>query len=89
MQGRSRLDAAPPERWGARRFQARLRLRAGSGTGAGRGVVFGPGFQLPPRPGPPARPPLPGAGPPPPALALAAGDVIGTKLSASRRVSGP
>lgn len=108
MQGRGRMDAVPPERWGARRLRRRggtrssraLRLWGREGgwgeKGAGAGVwdLFRPGRAWRPRvptralpqAGPPARPPFPGAGPLPPSRP---GDVIGTKLSASRPSRGP
>lgn len=46
MQGRGRMDAVPPERWGARRLRRRggTRSRGRSGSGAGRVVgSWGPG----------------------------------------------
>lgn len=70
MQGRSRMDAAPPDRWGARRPCRRVEPAArgerGSGSGTetqglelvGEGVVFGAAER-----GVPAFPPPPRGSP--------------------------
>lgn len=99
MQGRSRMDAAASGALGsaassARRLRRRVEpapRRRARDRAFRRGRAWLPGVpaRAPPRPAPaglPARPPVPGAGPLPPSRP---GDVICTKLSASRPSRGP